>query len=226
MMESKTQTVANQPDDGNSLEQIDCAFTSSLITFYTTHLKPYHQRERPDPLSLLVLWHGVFISLSADIDSLELAIGREGAHQARSPRIATYVRAWANSSRGQRAAIHAALVLRHLEQLPLSMEPAIHVPRVVFRAAIAWYCYTKYRDLDQQDYAHSAGGNTTGLVPDFPELKEMEVNCRQALFSASGWKTGSTRRSAMAESTTFGGLVDLLQRMGHWGLSKRLAGIL
>ncbi|KAL3455995.1 fungal-specific transcription factor domain-containing protein [Aspergillus heterothallicus] len=220
IMEGRTQTAGNQAGDGSSLDEIDGKLISSLITFYSTHLKPYHQREKPDPLSLLALWHGVFISLSADTDSLELAIGREGAHQARSHRIVAYICAWANSSRGQRAAIHAALILRHLEQLSLATEPAIHVPRVVFRAAIVWYCYTKYHD-----HAHPAVDRMES-VPEFPELREMKVNCRQVLFSANGWKTGSARRSVMAESTTYGGLVDLLQRMGHWGLSKRLAGIL
>ncbi|KAL2837465.1 hypothetical protein BJY01DRAFT_44939 [Aspergillus pseudoustus] len=235
IIEGKNMPPENETDHDRHLnEPLPNHVVSILTGFYTCHIKPYHhhQRERTaaDPFCLLALWHGVFISLCTDIDSLEIAIGREGSRQATSPRITNYVRAWANSAQGQRAALHAALILRHLEQLPLAAEPPIHVPRIIFRAAIAWYCYAKYYQPAssrlQQQHPHqqpSSGG--TGTVQHFPELKGMEVNCHKVLFEASGSRSGA-RRSVMAESTTFCGLVDLLQRMGHWGLSANLAGIL
>ncbi|KAL2825361.1 hypothetical protein BDW59DRAFT_179915 [Aspergillus cavernicola] len=189
--------------------------TPTLIRFYMFHIKPY-QKEY-DQFCLLALWHSIFISISTNIDYLELAIGKEGSRQANSPLITEYLRTWANSPNGQRAALHAALILSHLEQLPLATEPPIHVPRVIFRAAIAWYCYTKYQPTSEQSQQQ------TTRILQFPELKEMNVNCQKVLFEAKGSRSG---RSAMAESSTFCGLVDLLQRMGHWGLSMRLAGIL
>ncbi|KAL2835878.1 hypothetical protein BJY01DRAFT_222907 [Aspergillus pseudoustus] len=237
IMETKGPPPGKGDDHNNPTETTD-PFTSTLIRFYASHIKPYHETGRTDPLGLLALWHGIFISLSADIDLLELAIGKEGARQASSARVTNYLRAWANSAPGQRAALHAALVLRHLQQLPLAVEPSIHVPRVLFRAAIAWYCYTRYHDQNQQpqtpaldppqpqQYQHEHPARGTVNVPQFPELNEMDINCEKVLFEARGSRSGPSRRSAMAESTTFCGLLDLLDRMGHWGLLSRLARIL
>ncbi|KAL4770009.1 hypothetical protein BDW60DRAFT_218347 [Aspergillus nidulans var. acristatus] len=180
-----------------------------LIRFYTLHLKPHtHAR---DPFSLLALWHSIFISVFTNIDSLELDIGKERYHQAVSPPVTGYVRAWAASPNGQRSALHAALILGHLKQLSLATEPAIHVPRVLFRAAITWYCYTKYQS--RSEAAQPQPQQQAAHVVQFPELREMIDGV-------------AVRKSAMAESSIFCGLVDLLQRMGHWGLSTRLAGIL
>jgi hypothetical protein len=194
-----------------------------LIRFYTLHLKPHTHAHAPapapdDPFCLLALWHSVFISVFTNIDSLELAIGKEGLHQALSAPVTGYVRAWADSANGQRAALHAALILGHLKQLPLAAEPAIHVPRVIFRAAIVWYCYTKY-----QSRSRSTEPPRAAQLMQFPELREMGASCHRVLLEAMGLRSG---RSAMGESSTFCGLVDLLERMGHWGISTRLAGIL
>jgi hypothetical protein len=193
-----------------------------LIRFYTLHLKPHTHAPAPDdPFRLLALWHSIFISVFTNIDSLELAIGKEGSQQALSAPVTGYVRAWADSANGQRAALHAALILGHLKQLPLATEPAIHVPRVIFRAAIVWYCYNKYQSRSTTEPPQQQ--QAAWMVQQFPELREMGASCHRVLFGAMGLRPG---RSAMGESSTFCGLVDLLERMGHWGISTRLAGIL
>jgi hypothetical protein len=125
---------SNSKSNHGMQEQPIDQIVAILIRFYTLHLKPHtHAR---DPFSLLALWHSIFISVFTNIDSLELDIGKEGYHQAVSPPVTGYVRAWAASPNGQRSALHAALILGHLKQLSLATEPAIHVPRVLFRAAI------------------------------------------------------------------------------------------
>ncbi|KAL5358319.1 hypothetical protein BJX96DRAFT_182824 [Aspergillus floccosus] len=189
--------------------------TPTLLSFYSSHIRP--QLKESDKFFLLALWHSIFISVAANIDYLELAIGKEGSHQANSAFIVEHLRTWAKLACGQRAALHAALILKHLEQVPLVTEIPIHIPRVIFRAAIAWYCYTKYQHNSEPSQLH-----TTRIVQ-FPELNEMGINCQKVLFEARGSRS---ERSLMAESSTFCGLVDILQRLGHWGLSKRLAAIL
>jgi hypothetical protein len=207
VLESRSQVV----DSDKLADDI----TPTLISFYTSHVKP--QPKEYDKFCLLALWHSIFISMATNIDYLELAIGKEGYHQAKSTLVTGHLRTWANSPDGQRAALHAALILTHLEQAPLATEAPIHIPRVIFRAAVAWYCYTKF-----QDNSEPPQRQTTPIVQ-FPELSEMGVNCQKVLFEARGSRS---EKSVMAELSTFCGLVDLLRRMGHWGLSKRLAEIL
>ncbi|GIC92990.1 C2H2-type zinc finger protein [Aspergillus udagawae] len=108
-----------------------------LMSFYDRYLHPFQQLSFPqgdkDKYCQQALWHANFLSLLADLDRLEQALGREGFDEAQ--RNTSYVRAWANSSDGLRCAIHAVLILRLLETLPAGgTEPAIHVPRVLFRA--------------------------------------------------------------------------------------------
>ncbi|KAL3447443.1 hypothetical protein BJX65DRAFT_97669 [Aspergillus insuetus] len=191
---------------------------ATLINFYTQHLKPHTQTHSPDPFCLLALWHSTFISACTSIDTLELAIGKEGARHATSEPVIGYVRGWADSPNGQRAALHAALTLGYLRQMPLATEPAIHVPRVIFRAAIVWYCYTKYQSRSDPDQPQQH--QLTARMMQFPEFREMGSSCHRVFFEAVGLRSG------MVESSTFSGLVDLLERLGHWGISTRLAGIL
>ncbi|KAL2800159.1 hypothetical protein BJX66DRAFT_332305 [Aspergillus keveii] len=218
---SSSSSSSSSSNQGMQQTQPTDHLVAILIRFYTLHLKPHTHAPAPDdPFRLLALWHSIFISVFTNIDSLELAIGKEGSHQALSAPVTGYVRAWADSANGQRAALHAALILGHLKQLPLAAEPAIHAPRVIFRAAIVWYCYTKYQSRSTTEPPQQ---QAAWMVQEFPELREMGASCHRMLFEAMGLRSG---RSAMGESLTFCGLIDLLERMGHWGISTRLAGIL
>jgi hypothetical protein len=217
IIESNNQGMHEQPPDH---------LIATLINLYTQHLKPHPHTQTiaPDPFCLLALWHSTFISACTTIDTLELAIGKEGSHQAISEPVTGYVRGWADSPSGQRAALHAALILGYLRQLPLATEPAIHVPRVIFRAAIVWYCYTEYHSRSRPDLAQpqlqQQHQQLTARMMQFPEFREMGASCHRVLFDAVGFRSG------MVESSTFSGLIDLLERLGHWGISTRLAGIL
>ncbi|KAJ0413246.1 hypothetical protein BJY00DRAFT_322292 [Aspergillus carlsbadensis] len=226
---NSSSTSSNNSSSNQGMQQTQPTdhLVAILIRFYTLHLKPHTHTHThapapapDDPFCLLALWHSIFISVFTNIDSLELAIGKEGSQQALSAPLTGYVRAWADSANGQRASLHAALILGYLKQLPLATEPAIHVPRVIFRAAIVWYCYNKYQSRSTTDPPQQ---QATWMVQQFPELREMAASCHRVLFEAMGLRSG---RSPMGESSTFCGLVDLLERMGHWGISTRLAGIL
>ncbi|KAI9926895.1 hypothetical protein ASPWEDRAFT_711356 [Aspergillus wentii DTO 134E9] len=183
----------------------------SLVQFYNSHLKSKESRAA-DPYCLQVLWHFIFISLYVDFNHLELALGKEGFDEAQ--RHVDYAREWACSRNGRRCALHGALILRNLEMMRLGTEPAIHVPRIVFRTAIVWFCYTKFASADS-DTSHQA--------VDFPELTKMGINTQRLLFEANGLKP---TRPQTPESSTLCGLVDILQRVGHWDISRKFASIL
>jgi hypothetical protein len=100
--------------------------------------------------------------------------------------------------------------------MPLGVEPAIHVPRALYRAATVWYAYTEFgRDPD-------TSFSEIPPSPDinFPELSFLKLNSEVLLFEANGYRTSKPKTS---ESSTLCGLVDLLHRIGHWGLSRIFA---
>ncbi|KAJ5966384.1 hypothetical protein N7481_013098 [Penicillium waksmanii] len=206
LMEQKFMSTASNQE---LVEQ----FEPQLIHFLDRHF-----RSKPegnfDPFCLEVLWHSVFISLLVDISRLELAIGREGYEESLLHR--DYVHTWSSSQEARRCALHGALILRKLQNMPLGVEPAIHVPRALYRAASVWYVYTEF------------GGDQDTSFPEisprpdinFPEMSFLKLNSEVLLFEANGYRTTKPKTS---ESSTLCGLVDLLHRIGHWGLSRKFA---
>lgn len=182
----------------------------AMMSFYESHIRP-DRRRTPDPYCFPVLWHSIYLSLYADINHLELAIGKEGPIEAQNHTAS--VRSWASSPNGQRCALHAALILRALENERIGTEPPIHIPRIIFRAALVWFCFTNF------------GSD----VPDSPrlveylELEKIGVNCQSLLFEANGFKHF---RPTTPESSTFCGLLDMLERVGHWRISQLFSSIL
>lgn len=182
---------------------------ASLLHFYESHLSSILGKA-PDNYFLMALWHSAFMSLYANFNRLELAVGRKGFDESRSH--VDHAHEWASSKDGQRCALHASLILRETERMTLRAEPPTHVPRIIFRAAIVWFCYTKF-GVDVLE----------NQMVEFPELKKMGINCQRLLFDANGFKPS---RPKTHESSTLCGLVDILHRVGHWGISRRFASIL
>lgn len=191
------------------------AISNLLTTFHTRFLQGAAPWES-DSMDMTILWHSAYMSMCADFDLLERAIGREGGTLSNEDQAA--VTAWANSKQAQRCVIHGTIIQKKLENLPLGFEPAIHVPRAMFRAGIAWFCYTRF--------GIRADGERT-IVPDnldYPEFKHVGVNPAALLFQANGYKHG--RPSAMEINAALCGLTDLLRRIGHWEIARRFAAIL
>jgi hypothetical protein len=193
----------------NSKQQ--SSYEDALIRFYETNITS-NEDQNGAKYSLAVLWHSTFISLYADINRIELAIGKEGLTESQLHR--EYIREWVSSPNGQRCALHAALILRELEKIPIGAEPPIHVPRIIFRAALVWFCYTEF-GADRTTNRHQS--------VEFPELQKIGINCQRLNFEANGFKV---LRPTISESSTFCGLVDILPRVGHWGISRLFASIL
>ncbi|KAH8807114.1 fungal-specific transcription factor domain-containing protein [Xylogone sp. PMI_703] len=191
----------------NSLDGTSLDILESLLQLYDSHL----QGIKSDTLCLQALWHSVFISLFCDIDRLEIAVGREG--YARSIEERQYAIDWASSRNGHRCALHAALVLRRLENMSIGSALPIHVPRLLYRASLIWYTYTHLgKDNDF---------NATAQL-DFLELKKLGIDGVKLLFEANGFKFA---RPIPRQSSTLCCLVDLLKRSGHWGISGKFRSL-
>jgi len=175
-----------------------------LIQFYEHRLR--ESQFEPLRNGSKVLWHYLFILLHSDLDLLERSIGRDGSDLSASD--LSNVQIWAKSFAAKRCAVHAIMIKRNLECFPLNSEPAIHVPKAIFSSAICLFCYSKHGD----------GGNDSSA--DFPEFHVLDTAVHSLLREAKG---GS---STDVEMGLLYGLVDLLQRIGHWGISRTFASIL
>lgn len=196
-------------------QTVSTQFECQLIQFFDKHIHLKADSSANDPFCLEVLWHLAFISLLVDFDRVELAIGREGYEESLLYR--DYVHQWSASPNARRCALHGAMILRKLQNTPLGMEPAIHVPRALYRAATVWYVYSAYGlDVDPSSPETPPSDDV-----EFPEFSRLKINSLALLFEAHSYRVSKPKTS---ESSTLCGLVDLLHRIGHWGLSRKFAG--
>ena len=186
-----------------------------LCKFYENNLQSEAGSTTVDLLCLNILWHATFISLFVDMNRLELAAGREGYEESTSHR--QYVEQWAISAEGRRSAMHSILILRQLQSMPLSWEPAIHVPRALYAATMVWYTYSKY---GTDDSFHMQQQQPSNARVHFPEISLLKINEDAFLLEANDHNSA---RPKVTQSMTLAALVDLLFRIGHWGLSRSLA---
>lgn len=205
IMEQKATSAASHQD---ILEQ----FEPQLISFFDRNLRSNSESVTGDPFCLEVLWHSAFISLLVDLSRLELAIGREGYEESLLHR--DYAHTWSSSQDARRCAIHGSLILHKLQYMPLGMEPAIHVPRALYRAATIWYAYSEFGGNEDTSFPELSSNSDIA----FPEFSFLKLNSQALLFEANGYRVSRPKTS---ESSTLCGLVDLLHRIGHWGLSRK-----
>ncbi|PIG85278.1 hypothetical protein AARAC_004377 [Aspergillus arachidicola] len=185
-------------------EDVSGQFVSWLMQFFDNYLQP-EGSNIVSPFSLEILWHSAFLALFVDLDRLELATGRDG--YVRSLPHREYIKEWASSQDGRRCVLHGVLILQKIQSMTLGVEPAMHVPRVLYQAAMVWYAYLKF-GVDNHD-----------SPKDFPEFACLNVNCQALLFESNGFKIS---RPKIKESSTLSGLVDLLRRIAIGGSRESL----
>lgn len=183
-------------------------FHCRLTTWYDAYFPSIRYPSR-DPHFLVVLWHETFMSLYVCFDMLERVIGREGSSI--SDGDLARIRDWAARVEGQRCVIHAILIYKRLQTLPIIAEPAIHVPKALFYAGLVVYCYAKFRPND------ALHGDV-----DIPELRSSDLGRLSAQTSTEP-PTASLRQF---DPSTLYNITDLLRRQGHWELSRRFSSIL
>jgi len=175
-----------------------------LTSWYETHFPSIRVSSR-DTLCLAILWHEAFMALYISFDLLERVIGREGSQV--SEEDVRRVRAWVNTVEGRRCLMHAVLVFKRLQGLPISATPAIHVPKALFYAGLVIYCHVKLRSGDA-----AAHGDF-----DIAEVRASELRYTTDLPAAAVHQL---------DSSSLYGIADLLRRQGHWELSRRFGFIL
>lgn len=137
-------TLLDELDDDSVMD-----FTNDLIFWY---YDTFPTLEKRDEFGLLILWHGTFIILYANIELLQGAAGRDGPEQ-KSTTMESAIE-WAQSSQATKCAIHCLYLLSAFESAPRGFEAAIHVVRCVYNAAIAWYVFMTLSDDKELNFDH------------------------------------------------------------------------
>ena len=188
-------------------------YQDALMCWYHAYEKTRPSHES-DPLGLMILFHEIFMSLMVDFDQLERAIGRDGPSE--TTNAIEYARKWSTTTEAKRCVTHASLLYQQASGMRVDLEPAIHVPKAMFQAAIAWYCYIQFDSSD-------ASSQSSQESVEIPEAKFWDLTPPQLQFGAGSFTGGKPK---IAEASTLCGVADLLHRIGHWGLSRRFARIL
>ncbi|KAF2971874.1 hypothetical protein GQX73_g1659 [Xylaria multiplex] len=187
-------------------------FRNLLLSWHNEHYK-HIQGPRKNHINLLIFWHSAFMALYADSDLLERSIGRDGRQVAQEAR--EDIDSWAACPEARRGVLHALLVLKHLEMLPIGLEPAIHVPKAAFYSAMVVYSYIKFKpSIDS--YAPSQ---------DEVNIPELQVPGSTGTLHLNGDKASPAIFSPV-EPSILCNAIDLLRRIGHWEISRKFASIL
>ncbi|KAI0400715.1 fungal-specific transcription factor domain-containing protein [Xylaria palmicola] len=187
-------------------------FRDLLLSWHNEHYR-HIQGPKKNHINLLIFWHEAFMALYADSDLLERSIGRDGRLAAQEAR--EDIGSWAASLDARRGALHALLMLKHLEMLPIGLEPAIHVPKAAFYSAMIVYSYIKFKpSVDSYAPSHEE-----------VDLPELQVSGSNGTVNMNNDKASTTIFSPV-EPSILCNAIDLLRRIGHWEISRKFASIL
>ncbi|EXJ79168.1 hypothetical protein A1O3_08669 [Capronia epimyces CBS 606.96] len=196
---------------------------SSLLTCWYQSYKQIATAGEGDRFCLMIYWHAIFIYISVDIGKLEHAVGRDAAISGDPDSNLTsveYAREWSTTKAAERAVAHAFLIQKQLGARRLDQEPAIHVPRAVFQAALVLYCYTQFWSGLDATNATSKEGDTASGGLDFPEIELLGYNPSAILFELHGFRP---HRGAPYATAVLCAMYDLLQRVGHWDIAREFS---
>ena len=215
-LEAIGMSISKDRRDGRLDDPAVKSYRDSLTNWYTDYGKST-TNEQPRQFCLTMLWHWVYMCLLVDFDQLECAIGRDGLEAAGSG--IEYISDWVSSPDSTRCVLHAFLAQRQLQRLPFDSVPAVHVPRILFSAAITWYCYLQYGAPENIGTTHFAE-----LGASFPEFAILDSLAKNQLYEITqlSWKRG---RMSDLKAVTLCELGDLLQHIKHWGIARALAKI-
>ena len=203
-------------------------FEALMCWYFTFQLD--HERDliQADPFCLMILWHTAFMNLLANFNILERAIGRDGSETSSAESDHLYATKWASSTEAKRCILHIHAIQNILGTMRLDAEPAIHTPHCLFLAGVASFCYAQFgRSLD----------SALDVDLRFPEFTLRGVSVPQHLFKSSHNTSNSGTANASHGAHTPGPVVpvgtamlymltDMLQRIGHWGIARKLSAVL
>ncbi|KAI0398037.1 fungal-specific transcription factor domain-containing protein [Xylariaceae sp. FL0594] len=195
------------------LDESSKQYFRDLLLAWHNEYYAHMQSSKKHHINLIIFWHAAFMALYADSDLLERSIGRDGRLAAQDAR--KDIDLWAVSAEARRGVLHALLILKHLEMLPIGLEPAIHVPKAAFYSAMVVYSYIKFKS-SVDPYAPS---------PDDVDIPELQVSGSSGTLNMGSDKT-STAIFSPVEPSILCNAIDLLRRIGHWEISRKFASIL
>lgn len=203
VQEAKTHTLDSSPRQ---------CFRESLFKWHAEHAR--HFRMTAKYLgNTMVLWHMVFMTLYANLDTLERAIGRDGSELAQQ--VENDIHEWAASPPARRAVLHALLVLRLSEEWPIGSEPGIHVCKGLFHSAIIIFCFTKFSPKSR---CYTPTDDEISL----PEIQAWNPASISPQANDNAWST----LMSPTDSSIICNHIDILYRIGHWGIARKYASIL
>ena len=209
------------------LGQLDHAasqrYERDLMSWYSRYRRAIV--ERSDPLCLFVLWHSTWMSLLANFDSLELAIGKEGPAAVASA-MASLMPQWSLAIDAKRCLLHAFLLQKRLESIPMGRAKAIHVPRCLFSAAASWAGYldcTRQDSSDPNAIKHGPLWSSTEILISWPEIQLLASDVALDCLEYFGSQTGNL---IFVKANTLCILADLLRQLGCWGIAQKFALVL
>ncbi|KAL2783255.1 hypothetical protein BJX66DRAFT_134762 [Aspergillus keveii] len=174
---------------------------------YSVYLLP--EENGGDCVTLPVLWHSIYLVIYADMELLERVSRRDA--QAAAGTNGSLVRSWSRSLDASKCVVHAFLVRCYVERMTVSTEPAIHLPRALFGAAISWFCFTHIggqQGIDARAF-------------DTPEIQSIRRHTVVPVQLEKG-----IRDSVFADLSHVHHFIDLLNRVGRWGISASFASVL
>ncbi|OAP61174.1 hypothetical protein AYL99_03375 [Fonsecaea erecta] len=153
-------------------------FESDLLTWYASTPKDFKMSCNPSlqteaPFSLLPLWHYNFLALSTDLNLLEIASGKEGSEV--SSLIRESVTSWIRSLDSKRCLLHALFLQNLIVSTHMGALVAIHTPRILFSAAICWYCYMLYLPGSSSASMPWASSFPDGMFEPLNSLPEIQL---------------------------------------------------
>lgn len=185
------------------------------------------------PIPLRLLWHYAFISLTVDLNTLEVAVGREGSHKISSD-VHEYIRSWISSPNSWRTLFHALYIQNLIVMTNLGACSAIHTPRILFSAALCWYCYILYLPtIAVSDNMDPTTDEILQYLTRLPETRTLREERDSSGLTVNIWhKTMSSLPKVLAatpaeiKENTLCVLESALRGLGISGISRRFADLI
>lgn len=190
--------------------------TTLLLGWYDSYCRwrTTHKVNGSSPFCLIILWHSVFVTLFSNMNDMEIAFGSQGAKAAVDQ--AETIISWAATPEAKRAAFHAIRIRQLLSALSLSTVPPIHIPRIAFQTAIVCWCFIRFKTMPSSEQTVN---DWQDPLP-WSEFSRANLNTRELQRELDRIRDG------WGSDQPLGPFSEILQRLGYWGLSKKLGDIL
>ncbi|KAL7914402.1 hypothetical protein GGI35DRAFT_467511 [Trichoderma velutinum] len=176
-------------------------FEDLLLGFFDRYLLSYRNppAESDNLLKgIRILWHMCFLSIFGNLDLMERFIGKEGP-DGFDDGDQNEIERWAASIDAKRCLAHAIMIKRQVEEYSLATEPAIHVPRAIFSAAIYLLTYYRINTLATDSIRVLFSGERH-----FPEFDLLGIDVGVMLSKETGYPEGGLGSGKSVDTLSLG----------------------